>query len=154
MKAKIILSYLVIFLLLSCNSSSVYSKFDLLPESKQWKQSDVKTFEFTIDNEAQLYDIVFKFSHVYDYQFASVPIDFTIENPAGEKEKITIDLKIKDASGKELGDCSGDICDLSLAIKNKAKLQKGKYSITIKNNFKGIYLPNVIGLGLDVDKTK
>ncbi len=141
-------------MLLSCNSSSVYSKFDSLSESNQWKQSDVKIYEFTIDDEAQLYDVVFKFSHVYDYQFASVPIDFTIENPAGEKEKISIDLKIKDASGKELGDCSGDICDLSLTIKNKAKLQKGKYSIAIKNNFKGIYLPNVIGLGLDVDKTK
>lgn len=154
MKAKIILSYLVVFFLLSCNSSSVYSKFDSLSESNQWKQADVKTYEFTIDDEAQLYDIVFRFSHVYDFQFASIPIDFTIKNPSGEKENFTIVLKIKDATGKELGDCSGDICDLSESIKNKTKLQKGKYIVTIKNTFKGIYLPNVIGLGLDVDKVK
>jgi hypothetical protein len=75
-----------------------------------------------------------------------VPINISIQNPSGETEQFSVDLKIKDASGKELGDCAGDICDLSQMIKNKIKLQKGSYIVSINTNFEGSYLPNVLGL--------
>ena len=83
-----------------------------------------------------------------------VPINFIIENPAGEKENITIALKIKDSSGKQLAECAGDVCDLYYKIKEKTKLQKGKYKITIFHSFKGPFLPNVIGIGLSVAPKK
>ena len=152
MKTKIIFLVASIFTLISCSKEKAnYSKFDLFPETHQWKQSDAKTFDFTIDNDSQSYDIVFKFSHVFDYQFNSVPINFVMETPDGKKEKFTIDLQIKDSSGKQLADCSGDVCDLTLAIKDNIKLAKGNYKITVTNSFKGPYLPNVIGVGLEVN---
>lgn len=153
MKAKIFFS-LCFLLLISCNSSTVYSKFDKDFENNRWQKSDAKTYEFTIEDETQLYNILFKFSHVYDYQFPVVPINFSIQNPSGETEKFTVDLRIKDTFGKELGDCAGDICDLSQAIKNKIKLQKGSYKVIVSHNFKSTYLPNVLGIGLKVDKAE
>lgn len=154
MKTKFILSIFTIFLLISCAKSSVFNQFDELPENHQWKQSDVKKYEFTIDDDSKLYDFKFIFSNVYDYEFASVPIDFIIENPFGKREKFSIDLMIKDASGKQVADCAGDICDVTFKIKEAVKLSKGTYKISISNSFKGPYLPNVIGLGLTVEKTK
>ena len=152
MKSKSLLFLLSFFILISCDKKSVYSEFYKNNEDNRWLKSDSKTFQFTIEDSSKLYDIDFNFSHVYDYQFASVPIDFEIENPKGEKEKFTIDLMIKDNSGKEIGDCSGDICDLKYKIKPKTKLEKGTYKIIISNGFKREYLPNVIGLGIEVSK--
>ncbi|WP_395044744.1 hypothetical protein [Flavobacterium sp.] len=154
MKTKILLSLSLLLLLVSCNSNTIYSEFKNDFDSNRWLKADAKTFEFTIDEDAQLYDIIFDFSHVYDYQFSSIPINFIIESPNSLQEKFTIDLKIKDNSGKDIGDCSGDICDLKFKIKEKYKLEKGKYKVIISNNFKADYLPNVIGVGLDVEKLK
>lgn len=154
MKTKIIFTFLLLFVLISCDKSQVYNEFTLLPENHRWEKSEAKNYEFTISDDSKLYDLNFKFSHVYDYQFASVPINFVIENPSGEKEKFSIDLQIKDASGKELADCAGDICDLTFKVKEAVTLSKGTYKVTISTSFKGPYLPNVIGVGLSVKIAK
>ncbi len=152
MKIKILPFIAMIVLLISCNNSGIFSKFDRFGEDNRWAQSDIKTYAFSIDNDTALYNVAFHFSHVYDYQFATVPIDFTFESPDGKKENISIDLAIKNDKGEQLADCSGDVCDLTYAIKAKTKLQKGNYKVTIANNFGGPYLPNVIGVGMEVEK--
>jgi len=153
MKSRILL-FLTFICFISCNKSGIYSKFDKFGESNRWEQSEAKTYEFVVENDAILYDVKFHFSHVYDYQFATVPINFSIVNPNGEKEDFTIDLAIKNNKGEQLANCSGDICDLISVIKEKAKLQKGNYKITVSHSFNGPYLPNVIGVGLEVDRAK
>lgn len=139
---------------ISCNQSAVLDKFYKLPENNRWLKSDVKTFEFSITDESLDYDMILQFSHVYDYQYNSVPLKMTIESPSGDKKVITVDLKIKDSSGKQLAECSGDICDLKQKIFEKTKLSKGNYKISITQEFKGSYLPNVLGIGLIIEKSK
>jgi gliding motility-associated lipoprotein GldH len=150
MKTKIVYLLATCSLLIACNKSKLYSEFSKFSENNRWYKSVVKNYEFNIEDDTKAYDVTFEFSHVYDYQFDSVPIIFSIENPEGIKENFTIDLAIKDAAGKQLAECSGDICDLDFKIKEKAKLLKGKYKVTVANGFKGPYLPNVIGIGLKV----
>jgi gliding motility-associated lipoprotein GldH len=152
MKAKFLL-FIIFPLLFSC-SDNHFRRFDILPEDQRWQASDKKIYEFDIENDAQLYNIVFQFSHVYGYQFASIPLNVTILSPDGKTEELDIDLKIADESGKQLADCSGDVCDLYYKIGENIKLQKGNYKITISHNFKGPYLPNVIGVGLAVENIK
>lgn len=154
MKPKILLLLFVITLSISCSKKSQFSQFVDFGTENRWQKTDAKTFEFEITEDATLYNLVFKFSHVFDYQFATVPINFSIENPAGKKENLSVDLAIKDSSGKELAECAGDVCDLKYQIKEKTKLQKGKYKVTVSHSFEGPYLPNVIGIGLDVEKVK
>lgn len=154
MKAKIILLLFTTTVLFSCSEKGIYNKFIEFPENHRWFKSDKKTFNFTIADDTKLYDVVFKFSHVYDYQFDSVPIRIDITNPSGESEFHTIDFNIKDSSGKPLADCSGDVCDMTMKIIEKSKLTKGMYKIEIYHDFKNSYLPNVIGIGLEVDSIK
>ena len=154
MKAKLLLLLSLFTLLISCSKQNQFSEFDTFGEDNRWHKEDSKTFEFEITNDALLYNLTFKFSHVYDYQFATVPLTFTIENPKGDKQNLSVDLAIKDDSGKELAECAGDVCDLKYPIIEKTKLQKGKYKITVSHSFEGPYLPNVIGIGLNVDSTK
>lgn len=154
MKAKVLLLLSFFTILISC-SKNQSSEFTTFGEDHRWQKSDVQTFSFDIIDDSQLYDLSFDFSHVYDYQFASVPIQFEIESPDGKTEKLAIDLAIKDSEGKQLADCSGDVCDLSHKIKEKAKFVKGTYKVKVSQNFKGaLYLPNVIRIGINVEKSK
>lgn len=153
MKKKFLLLFFTFFVFISC-ADNHFRQFDILPEDQRWMALDKKVYEFDIANESQRYTIVFQFSHVYGYQFASIPLNVSIESPDGKIEVINVDLKIADDSGKQLADCSGDVCDLFYKIKERTKLQKGKYKITISHSFKGPYLPNVIGLGLNVENVE
>ena len=153
MKTRLLFAFFTFSLLISC-SNNHFRRFDILPEDQRWQASDKKVYEFDIENEAQFYNIVFQFSHVYGYQFASIPLNITIESPDGKTEVLDIDLKIADESGKQLADCSGDVCDLFYFVKERTKLQKGNYKITVSHNFKGPFLPNVIGVGLAVENAK
>jgi gliding motility-associated lipoprotein GldH len=154
MKPKFIFSIFAVFLLISCSEKTDYNKFIKLPEDHRWLKSDSKIFEFTIDDDTKLYDVTFEFSHIYDYQFASVPIKIDVKNPSGEEEFHNIDFNIKDSKGKPLADCGGDICDMSMNVLEKTKLFKGKYQIKVSQDFDGSYLPNVIGVGIKVSKSK
>lgn len=164
MKAKTLHLLLLFAILTSCSKHNEYKEFVSFGEENRWQKSDIKTFEFDISDakafdvdvtdDNQLYNLVFKFSHVYDYQFATIPIQFSIESPDGNKETIAIDLALKDSNGKELAECAGDVCDLKYPIKEKIKLQKGLYKVTISHSFEGPYLPNVIGIGLNVESVK
>jgi hypothetical protein len=63
-----------------------------------------------------------------------------------------MDLVVKDATGKDIGDCTGDICDVYAPIQTNIKLQKGTYTIEVKSAFEGPYLPNILGVGVIVEK--
>jgi gliding motility-associated lipoprotein GldH len=143
----------LLVLLSSCNTSSIYNS-DTTFTDNQWFKKSSTTFEFTIEDESKLYDLSCILSHVYDYQFDSIPLEFKISKPDGTIETIAMDYLIKDESGKELGDCAGDICDLQQKLLSKVKLTKGTYSITITHTFEYDYLPNIIRVGIDVSTTK
>ncbi len=145
---------LLFFILISCNSNSVYRKLDKNFDANQWKSSDIKTYEFVLKDDISKGKILLKFAHVFDYQFESVPIHIEILYPNSEIEKRTITLQLKDKNGKEIGDCSGDICDLNFKILENINLQKGMYSIKLSNDFKNGYLPNVLAVGIEVLKNE
>jgi gliding motility-associated lipoprotein GldH len=144
----------LLFILFSCKNDVVYDKMDKHFKLNRWDKTDVKNYNFTIENSLEQYDIIFKFGHVYDYQFPFIPLKIKIENPSGTIESIDVNLKIKDPNGKELADCGLDICDLKQVIKKKTKLERGNYKISVSHNFKGSYLPNVLGVGLQIKKVQ
>jgi hypothetical protein len=92
------------------------------------------------------------FSHVYEPQYATVPVSVTIEYPSGEKENVFLNLLLKDAEGNDLSDCSGDICELHTNIKEGVKLPKGDYKVTVENKFAYAYLANVLAVGVSVER--
>jgi len=154
MKKNIFVLFGLFFVVISCNKLEVYNQFDDGFAENRWQATDVKTYNFTIDDDTKLYNLTFRFSHIYDYQFNSIPINFTIVNPKGETQNKEIDLQIKDASGKEMGECSGDFCDLKYKLEEMMKLEKGNYKVIVSHSFEGPYLPNVLGVGLKVEKVK
>ena len=154
MKLKNTFLYLLLVLLISCNSKNAFSETKEGFTANQWQKKEPQQFTFTIDEDNKKYDFTLTISHVYDYQFESVPIEVGITNPKGETEIIFFDLLIKDAKGKDKGDCLGDLCDLKQTFKKNVKLSKGNYTVHISHQFNHDYLPNITSLGLEVDKTE
>ncbi len=153
MKKLYVLLFSLLFAFYCCNqiSSTYYKVYDDF-ESNQWQQADKKEFSFSI-SEGAAYDVTLKLSHVYEYQFDTVPMQILIVDPNGKREEFPIDLKIKDSSGNEIGECAGDVCDLKYTIKKNSNLPQGDYKVTVSHHFKGPYLPNILGIGLDIKRS-
>ncbi|WP_313804697.1 hypothetical protein [Flavobacterium sp.] len=150
MKTKLFSLFAVVIVFVACDKNSVYNKLDRDFENSRWQSDDVKTFEFVIEDDSKMYNIDLQFSHIYDYQYATVPLEIKMTAPDGKEEQIPFELQIKDASGKQLSDCTGDMCDLVVPMKENLKLAKGTYKITVGQKFKIPYLPNVLALGVNV----
>jgi gliding motility-associated lipoprotein GldH len=141
-------------LFISCNNKNVFSETKDDFTANQWPKKEVQMFTFLIDDESKNYDFSIKISHIYNYQFESVPIEVGITNPKGETEILFFDLIIKDSEGKDKGECLGDLCDLNQTFKKNVKLSKGNYTVHISHRFNYDYLPNITSLGLEVDKAE
>ena len=145
----ILLSFLLIFI--SCNDKVVSNEFSTDFKNNRWLFNEKKAFSFSIENE-QIADLILHLGHIYDFQFASIPLQIAISYPDGHTEIMSIDLMIKNNQGKDIADCSGDICDLYYTFKNQETLEKGNYLVVITNKFSGVYLPNILGVGIQVKK--
>lgn len=153
MKTKLILIALV-FVFLSCNKNKVYDDFDSSFDNNRWDASDVRVFEFENKQSEGVCDVKLHFGHISGFQFKQVPLEVEITAPDGKTEMLPVTLKLIDNSGKDIGDCSGDICDVFQTIKTFDTLEKGKYKISIKSKFDGPYLPNALGVGILIERKK
>ena len=153
MKAKFVLITLL-FTFLSCNKSKIHDDFDSSFDNNRWDASDVRVFEFDNTQSEGVCDLKLHFGHISGFQFKEVPLEVEITTPDGKTEILPVAMKLIDESGKDIGDCTGDICDVFQTIKTFQNLEKGKYKVTIKSKFTGPYLSNVLGIGIVVEKQK
>jgi gliding motility-associated lipoprotein GldH len=153
MKLKLFLIAFV-FGLISCNKNEVYEEFNRDFKDNRWEANDVKSFEFENTQSKGVCVLKLHFGHISGFQFKEVPLEVEITSPEGKVEVYPLVLTLKDDSGKDIGDCTGDICDVFQTIKAFEKLEKGKYKFTVKSKFIGPYLPNVLGVGIVVEKQK
>ena len=139
------------FILKSCDKNRIYNEFDSDVEDNRWISNKAKVFSFSMATD-EVVNLKLHLGHIYDFQFDSIPLQIVITYPDGHTEVIPLDVRIKNESGQDIADCSGDICDLYYTFKNKVSLKKGEYSISITNTFSGAFLPNILGIGIQVEK--
>ena len=153
MKAKLILFALVL-VVTSCNKNEVYDEFNRDFTDNRWESKDVKSFEFENMQSEGVCELKLHFGHIRGFQFKEVPLEVEITTPDGKVETLPVAMKLIDESGKDIGDCSGDICDVFQTIKTFETLDKGKYKVAIKSDFSGPYLPNALGVGILIERKK
>lgn len=142
--------YLFAFLLLlSCNGNSVYKHLDANFDENRWQRTDIKTYEFQLEKDGN-YNLAIVFSHVAGIQFAEIPLNFEMADANGIVLAENIILKTKDAQGNDIGDCAGDYCDMEQIVFTRKALKAGSYKIRLANAFNHEYLPNVLGVGVNL----
>ena len=152
MKIKLfVLFFLILFS--SCNGNAVFKQLDTDFEENRWQRTDVKSYDFAIEKDGN-YDLEIDFSYVAGVQFAEIPIYFQFVNPQGQIETKDVIIQTKDASGGDVGDCSGDYCDMDYSVFKAKSLKAGKYTVKLTNAFNNAYLPNVLGIGIQVNPSE
>lgn len=144
---KIHYLFLMFFIVLSCNKNQIYHSFENLPEDKRWLCSLVQKHEFTIEEEAN-YSVYLNISNVFGTEMKTFPIELEITKPNGSIEKATIAVDLS------VADCVGDICDVKFPIRENLKLEKGVYTIQFIPKSTYGFVPNIIGVGLTVEKAQ
>lgn len=151
MKYRILLVSICLAALFSgCSGNAIFEDKKRSFEDNRWQKSQPLTFPVTVEKTG-VYSFEVFFSHVYDYQFPEVPLLLQIRYPDSHLEVQRAVLNLKDAQGKELGDCAGDYCDLWQEIRPGRALQPGHYEITLSHEFQAAFLPNVLAVGLRVE---
>lgn len=150
MKIIRVVAVLMLVTLSSCEQNQVYRKFEKNFKENRWQKTDVRTYEFEITQGATQYNMDVHFAHIFGYQFPSVPLTVTIENPDKTLTIKKINLEVTDKEGKDKGDCAGDICDLQANVFEDTSLAVGKYKVSVSQDFEGEYLPNILGFGIEV----
>jgi gliding motility-associated lipoprotein GldH len=141
-----------LLLLFSCDKNKIYKKIDDDFKDNRWTKNDVRQFDFKVAI-AGSYDLNFVFSHVYDTPLSNIPVTVTVTAPDGIPEVLKMVMHIRDENGKQLGDCTGDYCDFKQPLYKGRKLMPGKYLVSISNDFDYQYMPNVLGVGIEVNKS-
>ncbi len=143
---------LLAVLMISCNGNTVYKEFNRDFSENRWMKSDSRDYMFEIEKSGK-YDILVDFSHVYDTPLKSAPI--RVQLSSGNKMMFdeSVAITIRDEDGKQVGDCTGDVCDIRQTIIPSRTLPAGQYRVKLMNEFDFEYLPNFLGIGIRVAKS-
>ncbi|MGV3459579.1 MAG: hypothetical protein ACO1N9_03895 [Flavobacterium sp.] len=136
---------------IACNDAVVSDSTKDFDDNR-WAQDDVKSFSLELGEDIAKGNLILNFSHIFDPGYNSVPVAVAVTTPDGNIETIMANLELRSKSGKDLGNCTGDICDLSQIIKKGVPFKAGMYKITVQNGFSGPYLPNVLVVGVAIGK--
>jgi gliding motility-associated lipoprotein GldH len=149
------LAFLLLLMLFSCkNKEEAFSEtFKDFPENR-WKINDVKTFAPVLNKDVKDAGIYLYFSHVFEPGYDNIPVAVQWQAPDGKEEIELVELKFKDENGNALNDCAGDVCEIKVPVKEHLTLLKGSYKVAILPKFNGDYLPNVLAVGLRIEKAE
>lgn len=153
MKKIVLTTLLTLSLLTSCDKQNVYKEFDRSFDENRWLKSDIKTYDFALE-KAGKYDLQIDYSHVAGFQFTEIPIRIEIVAPSGAVTGENYMIQTKDDKGNDLGDCTGDLCDIRQTLFKSRELSAGNYKIRLINEFDNEYLPNTVGLGIRLNRSK
>ncbi|QEE48421.1 hypothetical protein FUA48_02165 [Flavobacterium alkalisoli] len=150
---KKLLLLLPLLLLTSCAKFSLYSeKINDFPDNR-WAADDAKTFSFELTEDVEKAKLDLFFSYVFEPGYDKVPVKLYMIKEGEAQVTIPEVLLLKNEAGEDLGDCLGDVCDLTQTIATQ-NFTKGKYTIKVVHEVNGPYLPNVIALGISLETTE
>jgi gliding motility-associated lipoprotein GldH len=148
-------------MLISCNSKTVFSEYQSLP-NKTWFLNNKVVFN--VDNKDTIYNknVFINIRNTTDYPFSSLFLITKIETPTKKQIVDTLEYKMADNYGNWLGSGISDLKENKLIFKqNYHFLNKGNYKFTIQQATRGnndidgtTPLKGISDVGLSIEKIK
>ncbi|KOS06387.1 hypothetical protein AM493_10355 [Flavobacterium akiainvivens] len=146
---------LLTFSLFSCTKENVvFTETNKDFTKNRWKIDDAKVFQPVLNEDIKDANVYLHFSNIHEPGYTDVPVAVQFLDADGKEEVFLVEVKLKDEAGKSLSDCAGDICDIKVPVKEHVALAKGKYKIAFMHKSDGEYLPNVLAVGLSIEKAE
>ena len=143
-----LLSMLLFFT--ACGPEVIYEEEVDFPENG-WSYSDSTTFSYILDDVSQAYDLILDVEHGVDFAYQNFYVNLHTTFPNGKRQSEQLSLQLAGNFGIWLGDCSGDLCTLSIPfLQNIRYTLPGEYSLTVEQNSRDEPLAEIQGIGLRV----
>jgi len=142
--------------LLACDSkNTVYSEYEDIADGK-WYENHAPTFTFRIEDASVPYDLYYNLRNSLSYPYFNLYLTRYLTDSAGHVLESRLDeLLLMDAkTGKPNGEGLGDIFDHKVMIKQNYRFPKpGRYSLKVKQYMRQNPLPDILSVGLAVEKS-
>ncbi|WP_109695704.1 gliding motility lipoprotein GldH [Chitinophaga deserti] len=133
-----------------------YEKNRDIPQSS-WESSLKPTYEVTLNNEdtAYFYNLYVNVRHTDAYPYNNLWLIVSTQLPGDSlPQSRRVELPLADSYGKWLGNGLDDIFEHRIPIQQNAILPRtGTYRFTFEQNMRQDPLPNIMSVGLRVEKT-
>lgn len=136
----------------SCTTIDLYEKSVVIPEHS-WKNSFRPSFDFTIKDTTSLYQIFLVLRHNEKYNRNNIYINLYI-HPPGQDTLIKIQRSLTLATAEKgwLANAMDDIYEHRIELGTPQPLKAGQYKFTVEQIMREDPLPNVLNVGIRVEK--
>ncbi len=138
----------------ACDPNRVYEHYHDIPKN-QWFIDSVQTYTFTIEDPAIAYNVYYNVRNSISYPYYNLFVTYSLTDKQGKQLSSQLqELMLMDAkTGKPLGDGLGDIFDHQvISLSNYKFPAKGTYTFKIKQYMRKDPLPEIMSMGIRVEK--
>lgn len=148
--------FIVLLALTGCMSSPYYQKQYAIPK-QAWTYSYSPEFNIDITDTACYYDLHFIVRHTEAYPFSNIWLWVYVKQPRDTAFTQTrLELPLAETSGKWMGLGMGEIWEQRVRMTESGDAsifsRKGRYTIRLQQNMRINPLPDVLNIGLRVEK--
>jgi gliding motility-associated lipoprotein GldH len=144
---------LVIIALGACQKIEVYEK--TVPFAKhEWTSQNKPSFTFTIEDTVSLYNLFLVIRHADAYNYNNIWVNLSMKGP---KDRVSLRREFVLANNSQgwLGSGMDDIYEHRIPFSTApARLQKGQYTFTVKQDMREDPLNHILNVGIRVEKAK
>jgi gliding motility-associated lipoprotein GldH len=146
--------FLLLVGLISCDNNRIFE--DNTPiENNVWKVNKPVTYSVDIADTVSPCNFYLNVRHDGAYDFSNLFIFLKTQFPNGKMAKDTVELMLQTQEGKWTGKGLGDVYDNQIMFKRGLRFPlKGKYQFSIEQAMRIAELPNIIEIGMRIEKSK
>ena len=146
------------FLLTACQQDTavVFNDTSDIPDGR-WYVKNTPAFRFTITDATQPYDLYYTLRHTLTYPYYNLYLTRYLTNGQGREVESRLDeLLLMDAkTGRPRGNGLGDLYDYKVQMKRAYRFPApGTYTLRIKQYMRQDPLPDVVSVGISVEKSQ
>ncbi|MDA3879106.1 MAG: gliding motility lipoprotein GldH [Prolixibacteraceae bacterium] len=143
---------LVLFVMASCNSRTVYHE-NLATGNPDWHADSLLTFRFSIDDTVSLYNINISTRNLGAYPYSNIWFFINIVAPDSSMIADTVEYQLAEASGKLLGTGTGGVYSNQFSFRENVFFPvSGIYEISIQHGMRNESLKGISDVGLVIEK--
>ena len=146
------LFFVGIFLLVLCNNSRVYNKYNDI-EDHTWDKDSVCFFSYNAEDTINHYDVLLNIRHNSEFRFQNLLLFTVSTDPNGNIAKDTLECYLYNQLGEPLGQDYFFVYEMPLFYMQNIKFPiKGEYKFEIYQAMRDTILKGVESIGLTIQQ--
>lgn len=141
--------------LISCSQIDIYENHTVIPKY-EWQHSFTAKGDFIIKDTTSAYSIYLVLRHTDAYQYNNIWLNIGLQPPGDSMHVQKVNLILGDDANGWEGNGMNDIWELRKLLNGAPRRfkQPGKYSFSISQIMRDDPLPQIMSVGLRIEKQK